>query len=749
ECQNKGTSLITPKSRRELDFIEETFGNSGIWVYSSVSSATEVYKWSDGMRVGGFMPGQPSHSAGNTATLSEPFLGVLEGGLNDYPSGSSIMTQLILRYYTMASKLKQNKPEVILQAVAQSTENANVKSANIYQYDVEKPPTEGIKIYNKNLVIRPWLLFIAINLIALLVFGAIGYGIGIGISSAYPKLHGDFCNSTNECSQSDNLLCVDLTCTCPTTKYFNGLTCVDRLSYGAVCTNLYQNECAYGLGCFYNGEKRTGICDCSTERFWDTRTNYCELKYSYNQNGCTNSEQCANGANMICSSSVCTCDSSNFWNGTQCGPIATYMQNCSIQTNCDSTKSLVCSMVGENLYKCLCSATDYWSSTTCTAKLGYSIGCSDDGQCREDLGLTCSGTCSCLNTHYWDSTICQRKKQNGIACASPSECDDNIGLTVCSVTCNCPSLYFYNGTACQFDLVSGLNCDSSFDCDTTKGLLCDAATKQCVCPVNEFWDYTTCVAKRTSGQDCVHDIQCRDDLGLSCDVDNTKKCICLSTHYWTSSICSSKVSEGVSCSSNPNCQDYNGLECSAGPGPVCRCPTNYYWNNTLCVIQLLFDEPCSGALSGIMCMTTKGLACDGTTNTCRCSSAANYWDSTDCVAKLDYDVSCQFQVTTLTNPQCDERSPKFLICRAIDFATNNFRCRCPSDRRWDSASTSCIVKNTYKGTCASGQDSECQDYNGLICNTANNTCLCPVTKYWDTTDTICSKFFFGFPDKIV
>ncbi|RNA43174.1 hypothetical protein BpHYR1_021237 [Brachionus plicatilis] len=85
ECQNKGTSLITPKSRRELDFIEETFGISGIWVYSSVSSATEVYKWSDGMRVGGFMPGQPSHSAGNMATLSEPFLGVLEGGLNDYP----------------------------------------------------------------------------------------------------------------------------------------------------------------------------------------------------------------------------------------------------------------------------------------------------------------------------------------------------------------------------------------------------------------------------------------------------------------------------------------------------------------------------------------------------------------------------------------------------------------------------------------------------------------------------------------
>lgn len=152
---------------------------------------------------------------------------------------------------------------------------------------------------------------------------------------------------------------------------------------------------------------------------------------------------------MICSGSVCTCDSPNFWNGTHCGLIATYMQNCSIEISCDSTKLLNCSIVGENLFKCLCRPTYYWSSSTCLSKLTYTDLCLNSDQCREDFGLVCSGSCSCLNTHFWNGAACERKKQNGEACANNNECDDNIGLTVCSTTCQCPSLQFYNGSACR------------------------------------------------------------------------------------------------------------------------------------------------------------------------------------------------------------------------------------------------------------------------------------------------------------
>ncbi|CAF0859354.1 unnamed protein product, partial [Brachionus calyciflorus] len=132
-------------------------------------------------------------------------------------------------------------------------------------------------------------------------------------------------------------------------------------------------------------------------------------------------------------------------------------------------------------------------------------------------------------------------------------------------------------------------------------------------------------------------------------------------------------------------------------------------------------------------MTSKGLSCSS--GVCRCTNSGNYWDSTNCVPKLGYGISCQFQVTTMTNSQCDERPNLYLVCLATPYTTNTYTCRCPSTMRW--SGSACVTKSTYKGSCVNGVDTDCQDYNGLICNTFNNTCLCPITKYWDFTDLIC------------
>lgn len=177
------------------------------------------------------------------------------------------------------------------------------------------------------------------------------------------------------------------------------------------------------------------------------------MLYSFNQTGCSASEQCQTGANMVCLNSKCTCENKKFWNGSMCGNVANYMDTCSIDVNCDTTKLLNCSITGESLYKCVCAFDYYWSSSSniCLAKKTNTDPCSSSSECRDDLGLVCSsGACSCLNTYYWSVNKCLRKIQYNQICTAHSQCDDTIGLTMCSAgRCVCPSLYFYNGTSCR------------------------------------------------------------------------------------------------------------------------------------------------------------------------------------------------------------------------------------------------------------------------------------------------------------
>lgn len=138
--------------------------------------------------------------------------------------------------------------------------------------------------------------------------------------------------------------------------------------------------------------------------------------------------------------------------------VQTYMGNCSINAQCDSTQSLVCSLTNQTLYACLCATNFYWSSSTsqCTAQLLNNIACTDTIQCRVDLGLYCDTTttknCICNSTFYWSSlNKCDKKIQNGLSCAGTLQCDNTIGLqcTGSGTTCACPTTHFYNGTACR------------------------------------------------------------------------------------------------------------------------------------------------------------------------------------------------------------------------------------------------------------------------------------------------------------
>ena len=86
--------------------------------------------------------------------------------------------------------------------------------------------------------------------------------------------------------------------------------------------------------------------------------------------------------------------------------MATFNQACSINTGCDTTKFLSCSVNNQTLYVCVCDTNSYWSGSTCTAQKFNTQPCSSTSECRNDLGLYCSVTCVCNSTFYWDNTKC-------------------------------------------------------------------------------------------------------------------------------------------------------------------------------------------------------------------------------------------------------------------------------------------------------------------------------------------------------
>ena len=88
---------------------------------------------------------------------------------------------------------------------------------------------------------------------------------------------------------------------------------------GSVCAS--SKQCGYGLDCIDDYSTSLSSCQCTNDRFWNASANYCIKKYSYAQMGCLTSNECANGTNLECSNSTCTCLYPNYWNGTYCGKL--------------------------------------------------------------------------------------------------------------------------------------------------------------------------------------------------------------------------------------------------------------------------------------------------------------------------------------------------------------------------------------------------------------------------------------------
>lgn len=77
KCENIEASLISPKSKIEMNLITEMSFDQGVWINSMITAANEIYKWDDGTKVGGFLATQPNYGAG------EVVLSITQGGFYD------------------------------------------------------------------------------------------------------------------------------------------------------------------------------------------------------------------------------------------------------------------------------------------------------------------------------------------------------------------------------------------------------------------------------------------------------------------------------------------------------------------------------------------------------------------------------------------------------------------------------------------------------------------------------------------
>ena len=114
---------------------------------------------------------------------------------------------------------------------------------------------------------------------------------------------------------------------------------------------LYQESCLkrsciknFGLTC------KNNTCDCPTGYIY---INKCIMKKSYMEK-CHLTSYCEDGKNLVCLNGVCSCNSTQYWNGKICSTMNTFSKTCTSNSQCNSDQLLYC-----KLGNCVCNSNRY------------------------------------------------------------------------------------------------------------------------------------------------------------------------------------------------------------------------------------------------------------------------------------------------------------------------------------------------------------------------------------------------------
>lgn len=88
-CKSNSGFLISPKNKAEIEFISNTFKTAPKWADSTITRVREVFRWKDGMKVGGFKQGEPNNHGGSATNLVESILGLAYREFWDYSPTST------------------------------------------------------------------------------------------------------------------------------------------------------------------------------------------------------------------------------------------------------------------------------------------------------------------------------------------------------------------------------------------------------------------------------------------------------------------------------------------------------------------------------------------------------------------------------------------------------------------------------------------------------------------------------------
>ena len=155
------------------------------------------------------------------------------------------------------------------------------------------------------------------------------------------------------------MICTAAQCACTATTYFVSPNCISQNSYGGSCTTNTQCDSTHGLICI------SSTCQCNTTQYWSTLNNGTQICANLRTLGqsCTTYTDCQNSATSVkCLSNICECDSSGYFlsqNTVTCLPLkpdgaicnATFNFECS-SFNCNSTGicgTLIASTITSNV----------------------------------------------------------------------------------------------------------------------------------------------------------------------------------------------------------------------------------------------------------------------------------------------------------------------------------------------------------------------------------------------------------------
>jgi hypothetical protein len=162
---------------------------------------------------------------------------------------------------------------------------------------------------------------------------------------------------------SQNLVCSSAKCDCEATKFWNGTTCFPKRIYNESCAGTYQCDDSKNLTCL------SSICQCTNIQYYTDDKCYLSKLFSET---CSSTIECLN--NMTCLGNKCDCTPTDYYDSVSksCLTRKTFQESCS-GDQCMTASSLYCNL---GLAKCDCDSTSFWNDTNCILKKIYGEFCS-------------------------------------------------------------------------------------------------------------------------------------------------------------------------------------------------------------------------------------------------------------------------------------------------------------------------------------------------------------------------------------